>query len=48
MKYTLTLSIIPEKIDLNNDQKSPIGDNEIEHYLASKELSLTVTTKELK
>lgn len=38
------LEIVPEKVDMINDRKSPIVDKEIEHYLATKELDLTATT----
>lgn len=38
------VDIIQEKVDMINDKKSPIGDSEIEHYLAEKELNLTATT----
>ena len=37
------VDIIPEKIDLINQRKSPIQDKEIEEYLATKELDLTAT-----
>lgn len=37
------VDIIPEKVDLINDKKSPIQDNEIEDYLAHKELNLIAT-----
>ena len=37
------VDIIPEKVDLINNKKSPIQDNEIEEYLATKELNLTAT-----
>ncbi|MEA1989308.1 MAG: nucleotide sugar dehydrogenase, partial [Pseudomonadota bacterium] len=37
------LDIIPEKIDLLNNQKSPIADNEIEDFLANKPLNFTAT-----
>lgn len=38
------VDIIPEKVDLINQKKSPIVDAEIEDYLANKELDLTATT----
>lgn len=38
------VDIIPEKVELINNRKSPIVDKEIEEYLASKELNLTATT----
>ena len=37
------VDIIPEKIDLINQRKSPIQDEYIEKYLAEKELNLTAT-----
>lgn len=37
------MDIIPEKVELINNKKSPIQDNEIEEYLATKELNLTAT-----
>lgn len=37
------VDIIKEKVDLINQRKSPIQDNEIEKYLATKELRLTAT-----
>ena len=37
------VDIVPEKIDLINNKKSPIQDNEIEDYLANKNLRLTAT-----
>ena len=37
------VDIIPEKVDLINNGKSPIVDKEIEEYLAEKELDLTAT-----
>lgn len=38
------LDIIQEKVDLINSRKSPIIDQEIEEFLAEKELNLTATT----
>lgn len=38
------VDIIPEKVDLINNKKSPIQDDYIEKYLAEKELNLTATT----
>lgn len=38
------VDIIPEKVELINNRKSPIVDKEIEEYLATKELNLTATT----
>ncbi|MFI3887641.1 nucleotide sugar dehydrogenase [Streptococcus parauberis] len=37
------VDIIPEKVELINNKKSPIQDNEIEDFLAHKELNLTAT-----
>ena len=37
------VDIIPEKVDLVNQRKSPIQDDYIEKYLAEKELNLTAT-----
>ena len=37
------VDIVPEKVDLINDKKSPIQDDYIEKYLAEKELNLTAT-----
>lgn len=38
------VDIIPEKVDLINNKKSPISDKEIEEYLAQKPLNLTAVT----
>ena len=40
----IALDIIQEKVDMINEKKSPIVDQEIEEYLATKELNLTATT----
>ena len=37
------VDIIPEKVDMINNKKSPIQDDYIEKYLAEKELDLTAT-----
>ena len=37
------VDIIPEKVDLINNRKSPIQDDNIEKYLAEKDLNLTAT-----
>ena len=37
------VDIIPEKVKLINNKKSPIQDDYIEKYLAEKELDLTAT-----
>lgn len=39
----VAVDIVPEKIDLINNKKSPIQDEYIEKYLADKELDLTAT-----
>ena len=40
----IALDIIQEKVDLINARKSPMVDQEIEEYLATKELNLVATT----
>ena len=37
------VDIIPKKVDMINNRKSPIQDDYIEKYLAEKELNLTAT-----
>ena len=37
------VDILPEKVKMLNERKSPIQDKEIEEYLATKELDLTAT-----
>ena len=37
------VDIVPAKVELINNKKSPIVDKEIEEYLATKELHLTAT-----
>ncbi len=39
----MAVDIIPEKVDLINNRKSPIQDEYIEKYLTEKELNLTAT-----
>ena len=39
----MAVDIIPEKVDLINQRKSPIRDEYIEKYLAEKDLNLTAT-----
>ncbi len=39
----VAVDIIPEKVDMINNKKSPIQDDMIEEYLATKELNLTAT-----
>ncbi|MCR4734017.1 MAG: nucleotide sugar dehydrogenase [Treponema sp.] len=40
----VAVDVIQEKVDLINNKKSPIQDNEIEDFLANKKLNLTATT----
>lgn len=40
----IALDILKEKVNMINNQKSPIIDSEIEEYLATKKLNLTATT----
>lgn len=40
----VAVDIVPEKVDLINNNKSPISDKEIEDFLAHKPLYLTATT----
>lgn len=40
----VALDIIQDKVNMINNRKSPIIDNEIEKYLATKDLNLTATT----
>ena len=37
------VDIVPEKVELINNRKSPIQDDYIEKYLAEKKLNLTAT-----
>ena len=39
----MAVDVVPEKVDLINQRKSPIQDDYIEKYLVEKELSLTAT-----
>ena len=39
----IALDIIPEKIEIINNKKSPIADNEVEYFLANRPLNLTGT-----
>ena len=41
--HVIAVDVIPEKVDLINQKKSPIQDEYIEKYLAEKELNLTAT-----
>ncbi|MBR7165202.1 MAG: nucleotide sugar dehydrogenase [Clostridia bacterium] len=38
------VDIIPEKVEMINNKKSPVADREIEEYLATKQLNLVATT----
>ena len=40
------VDIVPEKVSLINDRKSPIQDDYIEKYLSTRELNVTKTTAE--
>ncbi|MFP7442668.1 nucleotide sugar dehydrogenase [Bacillus infantis] len=44
----IALDIIQEKVDMINNKRSPIIDNEIEEFLVTKELNLTATTDNYK
>lgn len=44
----IALDIIQEKVDMINERQSPIQDDKIEEYFATKELSLTATTDNYK
>ncbi|WP_099354719.1 nucleotide sugar dehydrogenase [Fredinandcohnia onubensis] len=44
----IAIDIIQEKVDMINNRRSPIFDNEIEEYLATKELKLIATTDNYK
>lgn len=41
--HVIAVDIVPEKVDLINNKKSPIQDDYIEKYLAETELDLTAT-----
>ena len=41
--HVTAVDVVPEKVKLINDRKSPIQDDYIEQYLAEKELDLTAT-----
>ena len=41
--HVMAVDIVPEKVELINNRKSPIVDKEIEEYLTTKELDLTAT-----
>lgn len=40
----VAVDVVQEKVDLVNNKKSPIQDNEIENFLANKKLDLVATT----
>lgn len=40
----IAVDIVQEKVDMINNRRSPIVDNEIEEFLATKKLNLTATT----
>lgn len=42
--HVTAVDVIPEKIELINNRRSPIADREIEDYLATKKLDLIATT----
>ncbi|WP_047982619.1 nucleotide sugar dehydrogenase [Ornithinibacillus contaminans] len=44
----IALDIVQEKVDMLNNRKSPILDNEIEEFLANKRLNLIATTDNYK
>ena len=44
----IALDIIQEKVDMLNNRKSPIIDNELEEFLVEKNLNLTATTDSYK
>ncbi|WP_226036147.1 nucleotide sugar dehydrogenase [Aquibacillus saliphilus] len=44
----IAMDIIQEKVDMINNKRSPIVDNEIEEFLATKELKITATTDNYK
>jgi len=41
--HVLAVDIVPEKVAMINDRKSPIADTEIEDFLANRQLDLTAT-----
>ena len=40
----VAVDVVPEKIDMINDRRSPLSDPEIEYYLANHSLNLTATS----
>lgn len=41
--HVTAVDIVPEKVEMINNRKSPIQDDYIEKYLAEKDLDLTAT-----
>ena len=41
--HVIAVDIIPEKVEMIHNRKSPIQDDYVEKYLAEKELNLTAT-----
>lgn len=41
----IALDIIPEKVDMINNRRSPIVDHEIEEFLETKDLNLIATNQ---
>ena len=41
--HVVAVDVVPEKVELINNKKSPIKDEYIEKYLSEKELDLTAT-----
>lgn len=41
--HVTAVDIVPEKVEMVNNRKSPIQDDYIEKYLAEKDLDLTAT-----
>ncbi|WP_294241355.1 NAD-binding protein, partial [Pseudobutyrivibrio sp.] len=41
--HVVAVDVVPEKVELINNKKSPIVDPEIEDYLANKDLDLVAT-----
>ena len=45
--HVTAVDIIPEKVEMINNRKSPIQDDYIEKYLAEKELNLTASRQSM-
>lgn len=43
----VAVDVVQEKVDLINNHKSPIQDNEIEDFLANRKLNLVETTEDV-